>query len=79
MPKNEFKSKSKSRKNARGGQPKCNDKAILRFKKSTPNSTTISAKFKDADNEEVKEYLPIFQQGDDKACLIEVFKRLLSV
>ena len=53
--------------------------STLWFRKPTPNATTYSAKIKDADDEEVKEYLPIFEDGDDNACLSAIFKKLLAL
>jgi hypothetical protein len=46
---------------------------ILRFKLSKLNETQISAIFKDADENEVKEYINIFQEGDSKKNLSSPF------
>jgi hypothetical protein len=52
---------------------------ILKFKPSKLNKTQISAIFKDADNNEVKEYINIFQEGDSKENLVSLFKQLINL
>ncbi len=56
----------KQKKN-RGGNNKNNEETqsdvILRFRPSKLNETQISATFKDADKNEVKEYINIFRKG----------------
>jgi hypothetical protein len=47
---------------------------ILKLKPSKLNETQISAIFKDADDNEVKEYINIFQEGDPKENLVSLFK-----
>jgi hypothetical protein len=54
----------------RGGNNKNNEETqsevILRFKPSKLNETQISATFKDADENEVKEYINIFPRRGSK-------------
>jgi hypothetical protein len=54
----------------RGGNNKNNEETqsdvILRFKPSKLNETQISATFKDADKNKVKEYINIFQEWGSK-------------
>jgi hypothetical protein len=73
----QFKQKKK------GGNSKNNEKTqsnvILRFKPSNLNKTQISATFKDADKNEVKEYINIFQEGDPKENLVTLFKQVIDL
>jgi hypothetical protein len=52
---------------------------ILRFKPSKLNETQISATFKDADKNKVKEYINIFQEGDPKENLVTLFKQVIDL
>ncbi len=67
----------------RGGNSKNNEETqsdvILRFKPSKLNETQISATFKDADKNEVKEYINIFQEGDPKENLVALFKQVIDL
>ncbi len=68
----------KQKKN-RGGNNKNNEETqsdvILRFRPSKLNETQISATFKDADKNKVKEFINIFQEGDPKENLITLFSK----
>jgi hypothetical protein len=74
--------KFKQKKN-RGGNNKNNEETqsnvILRFRPSKLNETQISATFKDADKNKVKEYINIFQEGDPKKNLITLFKQVIDL
>ena len=67
----------------RGGNNKNNEEiqsnVILRFKPSKLNETQISATFKDADENQVKEFINIFQEGDPKENLINLFKQIIDL
>jgi hypothetical protein len=52
---------------------------ILKFKPSKLNETQISAVFKDADDNKVKEYINIFEEGDPKENLLSLFKQLINL
>ncbi len=67
----------------RGANSKNNEETqsnmILRFKPSKLNETQISATFKDADKNEVKEYINIFQEGDPMENLVTLFKQVIDL
>ncbi len=67
----------------RGGNSKNNEETqsnvILRFKPSKLNETQISATFKDADENKVKEFINIFQQGDPNKNLVTLFKQVIDL
>ncbi len=52
---------------------------ILRFRPSKLNETQISTTFKDADKNEVKEYINNFQEGGPKENLITLFKQVIDL
>ncbi len=67
----------------RGKNSKYNEETqsdvILRFKPSKLNETQISATFKDADKNKVKEYINIFHEGDPKENLVTLFKQVIDL
>ena len=54
-------------------------KATLKFNVTKPNATQITAKFTDAMGTEVKEYINIYDEGDDNALLITLTKRIFKL
>jgi hypothetical protein len=73
----QFIQKKSGRNSNNNGETQSN--VILRFKPSKLNETQISAIFKDADENKVKEYINIFQEGDSKENLIILFKQLIDL
>jgi hypothetical protein len=52
---------------------------ILSFKSSKPNKSKYTALFKDNNENEVKEYVSIYQHGDAKECLILLYKQVMDL
>ncbi len=69
--------KNRCRNNKNNEETHCN--VILRFRPSKLNETQISATFKDAEKNKVKEYINIFQEGDPKENLITLFKQVIDL
>ncbi len=69
--------KNRGRNNKNNEETQSN--VILRFRPSKLNETQISATFKYADKNEVKEYINIFQEGDPKENLITLFKQVIDL
>ena len=53
-------------------------KCVLTHKTAQPNSLTITAKFKDSEDNEVKESINIWKDGDPQDALIELQKRIFN-
>ena len=53
-------------------------KCVLNYKTAQPNSLTITAKFKDSEDNEVKESINVWKDGDPKDTLIELQKRVFQ-
>jgi hypothetical protein len=54
-------------------------KTIMRFKILELNKNKIEAKFMDAGGESVKEYLHIYQEGDDRYNLIALMLQVMEL
>jgi hypothetical protein len=52
---------------------------ILGFTTSKSNKSTITALFKDDNENKVKEYINIYQNGDVKECLILLYKQVIDL
>jgi hypothetical protein len=63
------------RKNHNKSKSKSYDGPILGFKTSKSNKSKITALFKDDDENNVKKYINIYQNGDMKECLILLYKQ----
>ena len=62
-----------------GRSSKVLSKCTLSYKTSQPNSFTVTAKFKDASDDEVKETVHSYKDGDSKDLLIELQKRIIAL
>jgi hypothetical protein len=51
-------------------------KLVLGITRPRISESTQKITFKDAEGNDVKEYVAVFKDGDNKACLIELFKQL---
>jgi hypothetical protein len=72
-------SNQNSCRNRNKGKNKSYDGPILGFKTSKSNESKITALFKDDDENKVKEYINIYQNGDVKEWLILFYKQVVNL
>ena len=66
-------------KNCNKSKRKSYDGPILGFKTSKSNKCKITALFKDDNENKVKEYINIYQNGYMKECLILLYKQVFDL